>query len=116
MAASAQRSASIAIHGPLLPEDLPGLFERACALLARESWEVLRCELTGVAADAVALDALARLALRARRQGCGVLLCGASRELRALVCFAGLDEVLRAEPPTRGDRGLSSRPGSSAAP
>jgi ABC-type transporter Mla MlaB component len=57
--------------------------------------EVLRCEVAGVAADAAALDALARLALLARRHGCELQICGASQELRALIAFAGLADVLR---------------------
>lgn len=97
MAASAQRSVSIAIRAPLRREDLPGLFERACSLLERGGCDVLRCELAGVVADGVALDALARLALAARRRSCSVLLCGASEELCALVAFAGLSDVLRAD-------------------
>ena len=57
----------------------------------------LRCEVAGVDADAVAVDALARLALAARRSDCSVRLCGASPDLRTLVAFAGLDDVLGAE-------------------
>jgi ABC-type transporter Mla MlaB component len=95
MAAPAQRSVSIAIRAPLRREDLPGLFERACALLGSGLSDELRCEVTGVDADVVAVDALARLALAARRSRCSVRLCGASPQLRALVAFAGLDEVLR---------------------
>ncbi|MEA2141567.1 MAG: hypothetical protein QOC91_1666 [Solirubrobacteraceae bacterium] len=95
MAAPPQRSVSIAIRAPLSREDLPGLFGRTCALLAGRGSEELRCEVAGVAADAVAVDALARLALAARRSDCSVRLCGASQELRALVAFAGLDDVLR---------------------
>jgi ABC-type transporter Mla MlaB component len=56
--------------------------------------EVLRCELTGVAADAAAIDALARLALLARRHGCELQICGASEDLRSLIAFAGLAEIL----------------------
>ena len=59
------------------------------------SFDVLLCEVTGVAADLAAVDALARLALAARRQGWCVRLCGASKELRELVAFMGLAEVLR---------------------
>ncbi len=95
MAASAQRSASIEIRAPLRREDLPGLFERTCALLDDGAADVLRCCVVGVEADAVALDALARLALAARRSRCSVLLCDASAQLRSLVAFAGLDDVLR---------------------
>jgi ABC-type transporter Mla MlaB component len=58
--------------------------------------EVLRCEVAGVAADAAALDVLARLALVARRSGCELRIDGASQELRSLIAFAGLTDVLRA--------------------
>ena len=48
----------------------------------------------GVHADAVAIDALARLQLAAQRRGCQVRLRGASVELRDLVAFMGLRDVL----------------------
>jgi ABC-type transporter Mla MlaB component len=86
---------TLSIRGPLERTDLPGLIERTCALFESSSFDVLRCEVAGVAADVVAVDALARLALTARREGCYVRLCGASDELRALVAFMGLAEVLR---------------------
>ena len=56
--------------------------------------EVLRCDVTGVPADAVAVDVLARLALTLRRQGSRLELYGASDELCALLTFMGLAEVL----------------------
>jgi hypothetical protein len=59
------------------------------------SADVLLCEVGGLAADAVAVDALARLALVARRRGCNVRLRGASPELLALVDFIGVADVLR---------------------
>jgi ABC-type transporter Mla MlaB component len=96
MAGSAPRSVSIEIRAPLRREDLPGLVERTCALLAEQPCEVLRCEVGGIAPDAVAVDALARLALAARRGDCAVLLTGVSPKLRTLICFAGLDDVLLA--------------------
>lgn len=86
---------TFAIRGPLERADLPGLIERTCALFENGGFDVLRCEVAGVDADAVAVDALARLALTARRAGCHVRLCGASEELRELVAFMGLGEVLR---------------------
>jgi hypothetical protein len=52
------------------------------------------CDVEGVKADAVTVDALARLQLVARRHQCQVRLRGASPELRALVAFMGLGEVL----------------------
>jgi hypothetical protein len=44
------------------------------------------------------IDALARLELAARRQGRTIRLRNASTELRELIAFAGLDEVLPVEP------------------
>jgi anti-anti-sigma regulatory factor len=55
----------------------------------------LLCDVAGVPADLVAVDTLARLALAARRQGCQLRLRGTSEELRALITFMGLAEVLR---------------------
>jgi hypothetical protein len=95
MAGPAQRSRSIEIRAPLRSADLPGLIERTCELLAAGRPEQLRCEVAAVDADAVALEALARLALAARRAHCSVLLCGASPRLLSLIAFAGLDDVLR---------------------
>jgi ABC-type transporter Mla MlaB component len=66
---------------------------RPGAARAREG-DALRCDVTGVAADVAAVDALARLALTLRRQGGRLELCGASEELRTLVTFMGLTEVL----------------------
>jgi ABC-type transporter Mla MlaB component len=88
------QTATLTIAGPLERAHLPGLFARTCALLEVGGVEVLRCEVAEVSADAVAVDALARLALAARRRGCRVRLTGASEELRALIGFTGLDEVL----------------------
>jgi ABC-type transporter Mla MlaB component len=46
-------------------------------------------------ADAAAVDALARLALVARRCDCGISLQNASAELVDLIELAGLSDVLR---------------------
>ena len=85
---------TFAIRGPILRSDLPGLYGRACAALARHAGAVLVCDVHGLGADAVTVDALARLALGARRHGCRIQLSGASQELRELVLFMGLDDVL----------------------
>jgi ABC-type transporter Mla MlaB component len=97
MAASAERSATITIRGPLRREDLRGLFVRTCRLLSEQRCEVLLCEVAEISPDAVALDALARLALAARRQGCAVRVRGACEQMRMLVALAGLGEVIRVE-------------------
>jgi ABC-type transporter Mla MlaB component len=94
MAAPAESTAAFVIRGPISRADLPGLSDRVCALLAETRAEVVRCEVNGVEADAVTVDALARLQLAARRHGCRVRLCGASDGLLALVDFMGLEDVL----------------------
>jgi hypothetical protein len=52
------------------------------------------CDLRSVVPDGGSLDALARLQLNARRLGLELQLRNASTELRELVAFAGLDQVL----------------------
>jgi ABC-type transporter Mla MlaB component len=52
------------------------------------------CDVSGVEADAVTVDALARLQLAARRHGCRVQLRNASGGLVDLLAFMGLDAVL----------------------
>jgi STAS domain len=52
------------------------------------------CQVDGVAADLLVVDALARLQLVARRRGRRVRLSGASAELRELLSFMGLEDVL----------------------
>ncbi|MDQ6711630.1 MAG: STAS domain-containing protein [Candidatus Dormibacteraeota bacterium] len=52
------------------------------------------CDVQGVSADAVTVDALARLQLAARRNQFQVRLRGASKELRGLLALMGLSDVL----------------------
>jgi len=62
---------------------------------AREPTTLL-VDVEGATADATTLDALARLALIARRYGCEPRLCRASPELRELIELAGLSDALGA--------------------
>jgi ABC-type transporter Mla MlaB component len=82
------------ITGPIAPRDLPGLCGRVCALLECSDAVDAVCDVQTVNADAVTVDALARLQLAAHRHGCQVRLRGASAELRRLVAFMGLRDVL----------------------
>lgn len=52
------------------------------------------CDVAGVEANVCMVDALARLQLLARRHHCQVRLRGASPELRELLAFMGLGDVL----------------------
>jgi hypothetical protein len=101
---------SFVVRGPIARDDLAGLSERVCALFggltgsaAQQNStaqrddiapQVVHCEVSTVAPDAVTIEALARLKLVAQRAGCTVRLCHASDELIALVAFLGLSDVL----------------------
>ncbi|HEX3519313.1 MAG TPA: hypothetical protein VHT29_09795 [Solirubrobacteraceae bacterium] len=89
-----RRTVALTIRAPLERSDLPGLIKRTCALLAANPCGVLMCEVEGLSADPVALDALARLALAAKRGGCEVHLSGAGEELVGLIRLVGLSKVL----------------------
>jgi ABC-type transporter Mla MlaB component len=95
---------TLAINGPIMRSDLPGLYRRVCARLTSEAPALVVCEVQGVVADAVTVDALARLALAARRHGCQFKLLGASEELLALVSFVGLADVFPSSLPGSGSR------------
>ena len=94
MASTDPRTIAFAIRGPIGRDDLPGLCDRVCALLERSAAAVALCDVSGIEPDAVTIDALARLQLGARRHGCTVTLRGATDELRELVAFMGLTDVL----------------------
>lgn len=69
--------------------------ERLCAQLAADEPRIVLCDVACAPADAATVDALARLSLAARRHGCELRLLHATRELRELIAFIGLAEVLR---------------------
>jgi ABC-type transporter Mla MlaB component len=83
-----------AISGPIRRADLPGLCVRVCTLLDTSHADIALCDVGGIQPDAVTVDALARLQLAARRYGCQVKLRHASSDLRELVAFMGLENVL----------------------
>ena len=94
MGGRAPQTVEFAVRGPIAREDLPGLCKRVCALLSESGADVALCDVAAVEPDAVTIDALARLQLAARRYGCQVRLRRASDELRKLVAFMGLADVL----------------------
>jgi ABC-type transporter Mla MlaB component len=86
------RTIAFAVRGPIARADLSGLCDRVCALLPAVA--VAYCDVSSVPADAVTVDALARLQLAARRRRSVVRLRNASPQLRDLVELMGLTEVL----------------------
>ena len=85
---------TFAVRGPVVRSDLPGLCDRLSDLIARRNATCAVCDVGDLAADAVAVDALARLRLVGLRRGCAVRLQGWSDELRDLVSFVGLERIL----------------------
>jgi len=94
MSAPPQETLAFAVHGPIGRDDLPGLCSRVCTLFAAGRPGVALCDVYTVDPDAVTVDALARLQLAAKRRGYEVRLRNASSELRELVAFMGLENVL----------------------
>lgn len=65
-----------------------------CALLEAGDVTLAICDVSDASADAVTVDALARLQLAVRRGGCEMRLRCASPELLGLIAFMGLREIL----------------------
>jgi hypothetical protein len=87
------------IDGPVARADLLELCDRLRGLLERSDADVVLCDVGAVVpADAVTIDALARLQLTALRVGRRIVLRHASTELHELLAFMGLVIVLRVEP------------------
>jgi ABC-type transporter Mla MlaB component len=99
MAAPGPNSIVFALGGPFGRADLPSLCERLRALLQATTADVVLCDVGAeVEPDVVAIDALARLQLTARRHGCRVRLRQASPGLHDLLAFTGLADVVSVEP------------------
>jgi anti-anti-sigma regulatory factor len=95
MAVSRSRLLEVAIRAPLLRGDLPGLERRICRLISESDPVLVICDVSALTApDAVSIDALARLALVARRRGAAVRLRDAGPTLVELIAALGLDGVL----------------------
>lgn len=96
MAVLPPRTVNLSISGSLAPADVREVLTRGRALLATPRVALLRCEVGDLAADVIGVEALARLALAARRRDCRVELAGATPQLCALVELLGLADVLPA--------------------
>jgi ABC-type transporter Mla MlaB component len=91
---SEQTTITFVVWGPIARPDLLGLCDRLSDLIAKRNATCAVCDVGDLAADAVAVDALARLRLVGRQRGCAVRLQGWSDELRDLVSFVGLQRIL----------------------
>ena len=89
----------LVLSGPVTPAELDALCARAGRWLESCTSEVVICDVGAVTdPDAATLDALARVQLTARRLGRRILLRGACQELRDLLSFAGLTDVVPCAP------------------
>jgi ABC-type transporter Mla MlaB component len=85
----------LVFSGPIGRADIPVLCERASGLLAAGDADEVVCDVRAVVdPDAVAVDALARLQLTARRLGLEVRVRHACSELQSLLSLTGLDDVV----------------------
>jgi hypothetical protein len=75
-------------------DDVTAACERLHALAAPGDLGGITCDVRELAAEVAAVEALARLALVARRLGCPLKVRRASPELRDLVEFCGLSAAL----------------------
>jgi ABC-type transporter Mla MlaB component len=98
------------LGGPLARADLPRLCAHARILLTASGADVLVCDASRLEdADCVAVDAIARLQLTARRLGSRICVRHAPVELEELLRLTGLAEicglvaVLEREPEERKD-------------
>jgi ABC-type transporter Mla MlaB component len=89
-----QTTISIVVRGPIAPADLPELCDYVTGLLETSGATIAICDLFDAGPDAVSVDALARIRRIAREHGCDVTVRGASDDLRALIEFMGLQQVL----------------------
>ena len=85
---------SIVLAGAIERTDVPLLCERLRALVEQHDLDLIDCHVGAILVDLVAVEALARLQLTARRHGCRMRLVDGSRELESLLVLCGLDEVL----------------------
>ncbi|MQA85581.1 MAG: STAS domain-containing protein [Streptosporangiales bacterium] len=87
--------AVLVIGGPIGPADVPRLGEHIRTLLEGSDADLVVCDVASLTdPDAGTVDALARLALTARRLGRRFGLRHASRELQELLALVGLSDVL----------------------
>ena len=77
--------------------DVPAACDGLRELVGAHDAEVVVCDVAGIAADLMTVEVLARLQLTALRLGCHLQLRNASCELRRLLGFCGLGDVLPGE-------------------
>ncbi|TML73736.1 MAG: STAS domain-containing protein [Actinobacteria bacterium] len=82
------------LDGELSRAALPSLSAHVQAVLDTHEHDIVECDLAHAAADAVTVEALARLRLATLRRDCPLTLRGVTPELRQLIEFMGLRAAL----------------------
>lgn len=81
--------------GRVDPREIPSICARVRTLLGADAGSAILCDLSALPrADAVTVELLARLELTARRHGSRLWVWKVSDELRELLHFSGLGEIL----------------------
>jgi anti-anti-sigma regulatory factor len=84
-----------ALSDPIAPADIPRICERVRESVENSRPELVVCDVRGLTdPDAVAVDALARLELTARRCGVQITIRHALPELKDLLSLMGLTDVV----------------------
>ena len=95
MAGPGRSSIVVAVGSPIAPVDLPTLCAGVRTRIERIGATVVVIDLGAVVVpDAVTVDAMARLALTARRLGCEVQVRDVPPEVQELLALTGLDDVV----------------------
>ncbi len=85
----------IDLEDPIAAADIPVLCARLTARLTGTDVQAVNCDASGLSrANVTTIDALARLQLTARRNGCALTLQHASGQLLDLLRLAGLSDVV----------------------
>lgn len=89
-------STVVVLSGSIARADLPDLCDQARRQFEGSEERVVFCDAGAVIApDAVAVDAVARLHLTAKRLGCELRLQHACARFEELIALAGLSDVLK---------------------
>lgn len=90
------RPVVLVVRGRLSPGAVDALDARLRVRLAHTDAPTVLFDVAGIERpDAIAIDAVARLYLTARRAGRDVRLCNPTVELRELLALAGLQDLVR---------------------
>jgi len=89
---------AFAVAGPIARADIPALCGSVAVLLEASGADIALCDVAALPADAAAVDAVARIALAARRMGRRLVLREATDDLLDLLAFAGVAGPLGIEP------------------